>query len=342
MNERLRFSWGHIIAFVALIMVSYTSFVGFTYLTNGSFVSGAIGMAATDLVFIFIFIGAQQLKASGVKMRKKIVWERILVFCSPLVFIVGMIAMSHFWTVQSQNDEVVVDFNNSLNSGKQIFNDYENYANARIDTYDKSLQKIIAERQSNPTNYSRAGFTPGIESIQKDNMVEVLRLQLLSTNYDSLRNLATTWMDKANNGASTFNVFLLGNTREIGEALVNWENQLREFTTKRLSNEQILAPVKEFDSNAGSAAARQITDLGLRFTRQRIPTVAAVIFGIVIYLMMIFPYLIQDRHSKSVYGLGFGAARSRKNKNDGDDSEFGDFEGTIEKKYQEDNEFPSF
>lgn len=344
MNERLKFSWGHIIAFIALIAVSYTSFVGFTYLTNGSFVSGAIGMALTDIVFIFIFIGAQQLKSSGVKMKKKIVWERILIFGSPLIFVVGMVSMSHFWTVRSQNDEVVETFNTALNSGKSIFDDYEKYANTRIDNYQNNLTRIIAGRESNPDLYRRAGFTPGIENVQKDNMVEVLKLQLLSSNYDSLKNLALTWIEDANQGASTYNVFLLGNTREISEALTNWENQLKGLTTKKLSNEQLNGPVADFDTNAGSAAGRQIESIGHKFTSQKIPTAGAVIFGVAIYLMMIFPYFIQDRHSKSVYHLvGKGNRGSKKDKVNASASEdFDNFDSKTEHKYTEDNEFPSF
>ena len=80
MNEKLQFSWGHIIAFLALIAVSYISFVGFTYLTNGNFTFALVGMGITDIVFILFFIGAQQMKASGVKMKSKIIWERIFIF----------------------------------------------------------------------------------------------------------------------------------------------------------------------------------------------------------------------------------------------------------------------
>lgn len=303
MNERLRFSWGHIIAFIALIAAGYTSFVGFTYLTGGNFIFGAIGMGITVFLFILIFVGAQQLKASGVRMKKKILWERILIFGSPLVFVAGMIAMSHFWTVQAQNDRVVADFNATLNDGKGIFTDYENYAADRISNYDRSLSKIIADKNRNPALYTKAGFTPGIEQIQKDNMIEVLRLQLLSSNYDSLKNLAVSWIDYANQGASAYNVFLLGNTREISEALSGWEKDLKGFSTKKLSNEQLLYKVNDFNPNSGAAAARQIYSLGQRFTHYEIPTARAIIFGVGLYLMLIFPYLIQDRHAKSSYRL---------------------------------------
>ena len=308
LNQRLRFSWGHIFAFIAIILVGYTSFVGFTYLTRGNFIFGAIGMGVTVLVFIFVFITAQQLKASDYKISRKIKWERFLILISPLVFAAGMIAMSHFWTVQSQNDIVVSNFNNALNHGKGIFADYEKYADNRISKYDAELTQIIEARESNPELYLQAGFSPEIERLQKENMVEVLRLQLYNSNYDSLKNLAVTWIDKANNGASAYNVFLLGNTREISQALTNWQKKLQGFTTKKLSNEELVNPVEEFKSNSGTAAAKEIDALGQSFTVQKFPTVYAIIFGVFIYFMMIFPYLIQERHSKSMYSL-FGRRR---------------------------------
>ena len=79
MNERLQFSWGHIIAFVALIAVSYISFMGMTYLTAGNFVAALLGMAAIDILFMLFFIGAQQMKASGEHINRKIIFERIMV-----------------------------------------------------------------------------------------------------------------------------------------------------------------------------------------------------------------------------------------------------------------------
>ena len=301
MNEKLQFSWGHIIAFLALIAVSYISFVGFTYLTNGNFTFALIGMGITDIVFIIFFIGAQQMKASGVKMRRKIIWERIFIFGSPVVFIAGMISMSHFWTVRNQNDEIVETFKKSINSSKQLFTDYEEYSNQRIETYQNNLTQIIVNKSSNPQTFKNAGFEDYKASIQRDNMVETLRLQLLSQNYDSLKTVANKWIDDAAQGASTWNVFLLGNTREIKDALCNWENQLKSFSAKEMSNESITGTVDRFQSNGAKNAIAGIESLTTSFTTRKMPTFAAIIFGIVIYLMLLFPYFLQERHTKSSY-----------------------------------------
>lgn len=301
MNENLKFALANIIAFLALIAVSYISFVGFTYFTEGDFTFALIGMGITDIVFILFFIGAQQMKASGVKFRRKIILERIFIFGSPIVFIAGMISMSHFWTVRSQNDEIVKIFKNSINSSKQLFSDYEEYSKQRIDLYQNNLTQIIVNKRSNPKAFKNAGFEDSKASIQRDNMVETLRLQLLSQNYDSLKMVANKWIDDAAQGASTWNVFLLGNTREIKNALSNWENQLKSFSSKEMSNESLIGDVEHFHSSGAQAAISGIDNLTESFRTQRFPKVSAIVFGVVIYLMLIFPYFLQERHTRSPY-----------------------------------------
>lgn len=351
MNEKLQFSWGHIIAFLALIAVSYISFVGFTYLTNGDFTFALFGMGITDIVFFLFFIGAQQMKASGVKMRRKIFWERILIFGSPIVFIAGMISMSHFWTVKAQNDAIVENFKSAINSSRQLFIDYEDYSNQRIASYQHNLTQIIVNKSSNPQAFRNAGFEDYKASIQRDNMVETLRLQLLSQNYDSLKTVANKWIDDAAQGASTWNVFLLGNTREIKESLGNWENRLKTFSAKEMSNESIVGTVAHFQSNGAKNAIVGIESLTSSFTTQKFPTLAAIIFGLIIYLMLLFPYFIQDRHTKNVYRL-VGSESKLKHKEvklsrprkplSSDDSYDNSINETETLNLEENNDYPSF
>ena len=350
MNEKLQVSWGHIIAFLALIAVSYISFVGFTYLTNGNFTYALVGMGLTDVFYILFFIGAQQMKASGVKMKRKIIWERIFIFGSPIVFVVGMISMSHFWTVKSQNDSIVETFKTSINNSNQLFSDYEDYSNQRIDSYQKLLTEIIVNKTTDPQKYKNVGFENSKEYIQRDNMVETLRLQLLSQNYDSLKTVAQKWITDASQGASTWNVFLLGNTREIKEALRNWENQLKSFSAKEMSNEALLGEVTHFQSDGAKNAIAGIDSLTTSFTTQKTPTFAAIIFGVVIYLMLLFPYFLQDRHTKNVYRLtGTENNKSKRNsrpskvqKQTSEEAIDNDLDQSELLNLEEDNDYPTF
>lgn len=310
MNQRLKFSWSHIIAFLALIAVSYISFVGYTYLTNGNFTIGLIGMGITDLLYIFFFIGAQQIKNCSSHFHRNIVWERILLFGSPVVFIAGMIAMAHFFTVRSQEKEVVTKFNTAINDARGLFDDYELYSNERIDNYSKGLDVIIANMHSQPYKYASAGFNDGDPQLQKKNMVETLRLQLLSDNFETLKKQAYNWIDEANQGASTINVFLLGNTNQIRDAIENWERTLQNAADHHLTNEDIVAKPEQFSSTAARRAVKGIDSLHDNFTKMKFPTLWAILFGLLMYAMLIFPYIIQDRHTKSMVRV-IGSERTR-------------------------------
>jgi hypothetical protein len=301
MNEYLKFSWGHIFAFLALIVVSYITFMGVTYLTNGNFEKAIFNMVFVDLLLLVWFIGAQRLKAADSRFARRIKLERFFVFTSPVVLIIAMIPMSHFWTVKGRNDAIVRTFTQSISNSKGLFADYEAYAKARIDAYDHNLGKILSLRGT--STFRNAGFDGKHDDIKRQNMVETLRLQLLSQNYTELKTLATNWIDDANQGASTWNVFLLGNTREIMSALKGWERQLSDYAANEMSNEALIAQVEPFSSSAAHGAVVGIESLTNSFIQRESPGFAAIIYAIIIYLMLIFPYVLQDRHTKSTEQL---------------------------------------
>ena len=212
-----------------------------------------------------------------------------------------MMPMSHFWTVKSNETQIVDTFRGAISSAKQLFPDYEKYSEDRIAAYGKSLDQII--NGGNGGLFRKAGFTEGKTAIQKQNMLETLRLQLLSENYTAIKTPANAWLDNATQSASIWNVFLLGNTREIKEALVQWETMLKGFSEKQMSNEALLSEVPQFSSSGVSAALSQLDQMSANFTQWRLPAWPGIIFGIVIYLMLLFPYILQERHPRSIYRL---------------------------------------
>lgn len=299
MNEKLQFSWGHIIAFLALIAVTYFSFMGFTFMTGGNLTYALCGALITMLIYVLVFIGAQQMKASGEKIAKKIRWERILIFASPAVFVAGMISVAHFWAVRNNSDVLIGTFKNSVELSRQLFSEYEDYSQKRLSNYNALLDAIIANKATNPGQYQRSGFKPGMEAIQKENMMETLRIRLLSENFTNARNQAMEWIDKSTNGASIWNIFLIGNKYEVQKAVTNWEELLRDFAAEKMSNEELNGPVADFTSEKGRMAIESINTLDTYYKKGGF-TVAAVFFGIVIYLMLLFPYFIQQRHGRQV------------------------------------------
>lgn len=301
MNEHLKFSWGHVFAFLAIIFISYTTFAGTTYLTAGNFKKAAIVTASTDIVLLVVFIGAQTLKATSRKFRICIRIERIFVVLSPFILIAALIPHFHFFTVLGRGQEIVTSFQKSIESSKQMFVDYEVYSDARINNYDSTLGNII-----NSGKGERFGFTKGKEEMQKQNMINTLRLQLLSSNYDTLKVSALKWIDSADKGANTLNVFLIGNVRQIREAIHGWNNQLVEFSEQKMSNEE--ASGRSVSTFAGSNESLERVDKGFdtlnkNFSSMSLPGVLAVITAVILYLMLLFPYYLQDRYTKSLESL---------------------------------------
>lgn len=316
MNEQLKFSWGHIIAFLALIIISYITFVGVTYKTDGDFTKAGIAMVVIDVVLFVFFLGAQMLKATTRKFAKRIWVERIFVLGSPVVFLLCLMPYFHFGTVQSQDEEIVKHFTDAISASKQMFADYDNYSTERISNYDHMLGRVITNKSIHPDEFASCGFSNGKEEIQRGNMVKALRLQLISENYDSLKTEATKWIESSSNGATTWNVFLLGNTKEIKTAIHDWNVQLREFATHKMNNEEFNGynVVKSFEEVSGSLNSVDggLDGLTTMFTKSAFPPLGSILGAVVLYFALLFPYFLQDRHTKSQFrllGMEKGASR---------------------------------
>lgn len=327
MNKKLKFSWGHIIAFVALIFIAYTTFVGMTYLEKGNFAIAGVWTALIVLSLLVLFMAVQQLKGCDEKFAKKIVIERILFFASPVLFVALMIPYAHTWKVQRNNDEIVEQFNEAINSSRQMFTDYENYSNNRIADYGQSVEDVLTY-DSLRGRFLNSGFTVGLEQTQKENRMEALRLQLLPCDYDSLKVVANKWIDEANHGANVWNVFLLGNINEISSAIENWHGQLAAFSTKHtLKSEEVLeGSIAPFDGNRESIqkALDGLTGLSEIYTERGWPSLWGWITGALCYIMLLFPWYIQERNTRNPFRLiGYQDWNKNRGKNKGnsDDSD---------------------
>lgn len=283
-NETLKFSWGHIIAFVALIFISYVSFMGITYLTDGDFLYAGLGVLIINLILIIFFIIPQMLKGTEEKFSRKIIYERILFFFAPVFFIAVMVPYAHFWTVFDNRSQVETTFSASVKTTKGMFESYEVYSNDRIKEYNKKLTRKKTE------------------IIHRTNKVEALRLQLIADNYNALKESAVKWIDNAS-GATIWNAFMIGNIKKIESAIENWNNSLSEFSGKIMSDEP--NGVEPFSSSDPSVtkAKENLNNLRSVYTTMGTPSMLAIGIGVLLYILLLFPYIIQSRNTKSTFRL---------------------------------------
>lgn len=300
-NETLKFSWGHIIAFLAIIFISYVCYMGDFYNNGGDFKAAAIKVLIIDLALLITFIGAQILKGTDSKFDRSIIFERILIVLCPIVFLGAMISYNHFWNVFSERKQIESQFSASIDKSKQMFIDYDNYSLARINNYELALNKLIENKGVNYYAYNKLGFDGSSDEIRKDNLITTLRLQLQSQNTDSLKTVANQWIDNANQGATVWNAFLVGNVNQIIDAIESWNKSLIEYSSPVLTSETLLdIKVESFaDNDAGMVAKRGLGSLTYIYKETRGVQAVSILTSIVLFLMLLFPYFLQKRSTRA-------------------------------------------
>lgn len=302
-NQTLKFSWGHIIAFVAIIYISYVMYMGDFYKNGGDFLSAAIKVGVIDILLLLTFIGAQIIKGTDKKFDRSIIIERLLICLSPIVFLFAMFSYNHFWSVFGQRQQIEENFNSSIEGAKQMFVSYDEYVENRIKTYKNNLDSIlIAKANGNSELYDEAGFTGINDHIKKQNYIHTLDLQLRSQNVDNLKRVAINWIDEANQGASVWNAFLVGNVEQISEAINSWHKTLQSYSEAQIGNESIKGNmVLPFDENSNllSSATIGITSLSEIYTQTTGLKIHTMWTGVIVFLMLLFPYFLQRRNTRA-------------------------------------------
>ena len=299
-NETLKFSWGHIIAFVALIFISYVTYMGDFYSNGGDFSVAAIRVFIIDIALLTTFIGSQILKGTDGKFNRSIIIERVLICLCPVVFIWSMIPYNHYWNVYSERNHIEEMFSTSIEKSKTMFTDYNSYANNRINNYSLHLTTIIGNKSTNPLEYRNAGFSGNSDALQKENYIHTLQLQLLSQNTDSLQTLALKWIESANQGASVWNAFLIGNIDKISDAIKSWNSTLVQVSEFKMNNEPDNIQLFNSEQNSYDQAIEGLQ--GLKDTYKSTQGIAlnTIWSGILLFLMLLFPYLLQKRNTRAI------------------------------------------
>ena len=309
-NEKLKFSWGHIIAFLALIFIFYASLSGMVFINGGNLenpVSWIVTIVIVVVLFIWFFC-AQQCKGSDHHFDKRIKYERFFVYSSPLVFLLCMLPYYHFCAVHQQDEEICKIFNSSLDSSRTMFQDYDRYAEQRINQYRGgelagSLVSASGNKNINLTANRKTSDSRGIKRLQKDCMVRTLELKLKPDAYCKLEQKATRWLDStASKGASTYNIFLMGNMELIRETVAQWQNTLWELSEGNLSNED--TSVSAFSPKTDNTLA-QMDELPAKYKWDfpNFPGILSVLLSVFLYFCLLFPFFLQERNSKNLNRL---------------------------------------
>lgn len=310
MYKNLKFSWAHILAFLALICIGYISFVGLTYDIDEGFKKPAFIMLGILLILIIWFIGVQQLKGidNNFSFSKCIWWERILLFTSPIVFVLCMYPFNHAINVSSEAKNIETTFVEAIASSTKMFDDYERYSQERIKNYKDFLLRVKTNKNIQPSLYQELGFNGKDDDKKIQIEIETLDRQL-TANYDSLNIVAREWIKRVDQKTSVWNVFLVGNIKEIQSAIQDWSTNLKSFSSVILSTEKLqtheVLPFDTDEEHIGNIINKlnSLTQIYNPSNESNKLNYKTVLWGIILYILLIFPYLIQVRNGVSTYTL---------------------------------------
>lgn len=279
-NRTLKFSWAHIIAFVALIFMTYVMFMGDFYSNEGNFALAAIKIGVIDLALLLVFIGAQVKKGVDEKFASSIKVERIFFVLTFPVFLFALIPYNHFWGVFSQRETVTSLFVQNIDSAKALFTSYDQYVEQR----QKRLESILTARKFKQSAH--------------DNYHTILALQLSSGAVQSLEKSSKAWLAEAGESPTVWNAFLIGNATNIQETLHDINQQLIENATPTLSVEGDNVPSFSEVSLVGKIdeGFNLLKSLYSQSSGISLNTLWSAIF---LYLMLLFPYIIQERNTRA-------------------------------------------
>lgn len=308
MYKNLKFSWAHILAFLAVIFIGYVSFVGLTYMIDDGFIKPSLYTFIIILILLVWFIGAQQLKGvdNNFSFKKCIIAERFLIATCPLIFVVCMIPLNHAFLVSSQSERIETTFKEAIKSSTKMFEDYDIYSKDRISNYKDCLIRVKDNRNIKPSVYDEIGFSGKNDDKKVALEVQILTKQL-TANYDSLRIEANQWINSVDRDANVWNVFFIGNVKEIKMAIVDWRNQMVEVSGKILKCEIELSreEVQKFDANDENIEyiVQRLDGLSEIYKNAEGLSNSSIIIGVILFILLLFPYFIQSRNGVSTYKL---------------------------------------
>lgn len=278
MNEKLKFSWGHIFAFLAMIMIAYITFTGAAYLYDTNLVVSALWAIGSFVLLFVVFVGTQQMKAAEENFTRCILLERIGVVLSIVLFVL-MVTISpfkHFWTVYGNKAEITSDFAMAIDSSKSIFENYDAYVEERIEQCknnklsDNKAQGELISLQLNP----------------------VIVTETESFDYKAKESEILSWIEAAKQ-ASVWNVFVIGNLTKIENGVDTWKKTLEIWSDKKFYENDMEPYKATYDIKVN------FDNLKTKFTASQAFQWRAILWALLGYFFMAMPWLLQRRPVKN-------------------------------------------
>ena len=115
-----------------------------------------------------------------------------------------------------------------------------------------------------------------------------------------MQTLALKWIESANQGASVWNAFLIGNIDKISDAIKSWNNTLIHVSEFKMSNEPDNIQLFNSEQNSYDQALEGLQGLKDTYRNTQVISLNTIWSGILLFLMLLFPYFLQKRNTRAI------------------------------------------
>lgn len=313
MNQS-KFSLADVLTLVGTLIFGTICFLSFNFLTMGDITPSILKAVAIALMIGGFAFLAKILKKTNGNFLVAFIFEIIFVVLFIVTSIIFLKHFAHFFTVNSQKNEIQQKMIENVSQAENMFDKYEIYSDSRKVMYRQIIDAVVLAKLLNEAEYKDYGFAEGTtEARHISNIFISYDASLYPSNYLKMKEIVNNWLAKSKNTIQSWKpigtVIVL---KEIEKNITDWESQLNTISTYKAHREE----ADEFNYPL------TFDDVTSKFTEIKKPSIFGIIIGIVLYLMMILSYTISLRNTKNPYGLFSFFRKKSNNKANGVDVNF--------------------
>jgi hypothetical protein len=275
---------------VGSVFFGFFCYLSLNFLSLGNTLPSIVWSAVLALFLCIPVFVAICLKKTSRPTKSRIIWEWALLVLFVVAAVVAALPFSHFFVVSEQKGGIQQTVTANITQAENLFDDYETYANNRLNIYENKLKSITAAISVNPSEYSNYGFVSGTDDkTQVENKMFTLRAQLYPSNYDNMKQVNTKWLADSKAIVTDWKpIGIVTVINEVESELTLWKDQLKGFSSFRAQGEQ----ASDFEYTLTfSTVTNKITEFDS-------PTSLSILVAIGLYVFILLPYIPIKRHSK--------------------------------------------
>jgi hypothetical protein len=295
--RQTKITLANVLLIVATAGFGFATYIGANFRSLGDTKQSLIDAAIVAIVLGILAFAAQKFKNADRKLKTNIVLEALALLLFIVAACMAIKPFSHVFTVFNHKENIEDSVIVNISQAQSMFDEYESYARKRKSDYISTINAVLANKVGDPKEYEDYGFNEGpSDNNQKNTKFFILDAQLFPSDYDTTKVDAINWLADVNSSVKNDFGFMFGIVNIINAVppkIDGWRTQLIDLSKFRAKNEKPLYGDFAFPLRFGVVKSK--------LTNEESPTMISIVLAVLAYLLMLLPYFVASRSTKSGY-----------------------------------------